>query len=121
MVPEGSASPRASLPSSASTMGTNHLGVSEPHLSFPFFLVFAYLFLLSNLGSCLWISQIQERTKTQKTKVCLFMVLSTYVEADSGSAVWPLMAFRERERILSAKILSKMGTNKLNIIVQTNI
>ena len=49
------------------------------------------------------------------------MVLSTYVDADSGSAVWPLMAFRERERILSAKILSKMGTNKLNIIVQTNI
>ena len=26
------------------------------------------------------------------------MVLSTYVDADSGSAVWPLMAFRETER-----------------------
>ena len=51
------------------------------------------------------------------------MVLSTYVDADSGSAVWPLMAFREREREFWAQKYYRRwgGTNKLKIIVQTNI
>lgn len=42
VVPKGSASPRASLPFSASTMGKNHQDVSESHPSFPFFLVFVF-------------------------------------------------------------------------------